>query len=113
MKDEEEAYALMHVQYMVLPIPTLTKQDVADFVQVHFPAGGQLLQMPVAARWVDGLTIVTPDGLMGRSFGCSCTMFFGVDCSTKRSLQSLFTMRSSMWCYRSGSWLTFYRRMAS
>ena len=48
MRDEEDAFALMHVQYMVLQSPTLTKQDATAFIQAQFPSEGQLLQMPVA-----------------------------------------------------------------
>jgi hypothetical protein len=50
MQDEEEAYALMHVQFMVLQAPTLTRQDAATFIQTHFPAEGQLLQVPGASE---------------------------------------------------------------
>lgn len=43
MSTEEEAYALVHVQYTLKNEPTLTEQKAADFVGTHFPDEGRLL----------------------------------------------------------------------
>ncbi len=46
MSNEEDAYALMHKHYALDHEPTLTKEDAADFVHVHFPDEGPLLKQP-------------------------------------------------------------------
>jgi hypothetical protein len=43
MSNEEDAYALMHVQYTLKSEPTLTEQDALDFIEAQFPNEGRLL----------------------------------------------------------------------
>jgi len=43
MSNEEDAYALMHVQYTMKSEPILTEQDASDFIEAQFPNEGHLL----------------------------------------------------------------------